>query len=316
MSELNKIDCGKSRRNTGYGSCAPDMGNLFGVFFGDIDFEFTAAQMASAATFKAALQAALTADNPVERLYMAANFVQTTDNTGDVNVQEFDEGARIVTRENPYDFTHQYNKGALCVHSALRTHNGNGDVGVFYVDKFYRVYGWKKDNGNLGAVPTLIFWAPAFRPAIGANSSIYQLRISFDVDYWNDSLGFMQLDNSVRSMKGLQDIDLVSSSVAVATGVVDVTATVSCGGVNLTDLYADELGVVAAWRAENAATGGAITISSVAVVGNAFRLTLSTADADFPAVGGAVLINLAPPSVLGGLDVVGYEGIEVRAAVV
>ena len=83
--------------------------------------------------------------------------------------------------------------------------------------------------------------------------------------------------------------------------------------INLYATYADALAVVGAWTAKNLATGAAIGVTAVVkdAVLEGWTVTLDATAYGAVATGGKILINLAAPSVLDGLDISGIEGLPV-----
>ncbi|MNS94041.1 hypothetical protein D3C72_1282440 [compost metagenome] len=163
-------------------------------------------------------------------------------------------------------------------------------------------------------IPKELFYAYPWKMNDYANPSAYRVKFAFRPEYVNELVAFKQSPFPLTEIVGLQNI-VLSSIAPGAAGVYKIQASTGCDGQNLFDVYQTELGTMALWTATNDSTGAAITISSVAPDANlkAFTVTLSTADADYPAVGN-IEISLVQASALDAAGITPFEAIPVTVA--
>lgn len=312
MATLNQVVCQSVLRNTGYGSCVLDIGRMKGAFRVPKGKIFLEGELAN-------LQVALTegtlAASKSQRIFPLHGFETATDNSEDTVYQTMGYGKQVPVRDGNYRWTFQYLDGGMCLSMALRSFNFQASDWLFYDDKF-QLFGWRKsENGvnyGIAGVP-LTFHANKFKVHDGANVTQYTVYFDIDSYYLNDALGFVKADFPLSDIVGLQNIVLRQTGVSVA-GVSQIQALTSCDYSNLYDLYSTQLASASLWTATNAVTGNAITITSVAANPNsqAFTITLSTSDTDYPATAsGQVIINLVNPTLLDQANVTGFEGIPV-----
>lgn len=304
MSVINKKTCLESGGNTGYGQCFFDLDVMKGMFIVSQDFALTEDQLASVDTVVAALEAATIAAKS-SRAYPLHKWVTPTNNSSDVTLQTFGNGAVRVTSEGKYDFTYQYLDGGMCLNKSLRKFNNSGGWAAYFYDNSGQLVGYKVGN-TLKGIPLDLLYIPKMTPADYSNATVYAVRVSFDPVYLNDKFGIVEADDFTtwESIKGVNDVALTATREAA---VITATASSGCAGTNLYDLFSDELAVVGAWVAKNKATGAAITIDSVTANADAegWDITLDDGDADYTT--GAVTLSLATAAALDALDVAKYE---------
>lgn len=305
MAELNKIDCVTSYKNVGFGTCVFDPKLIAGALLFPEKKTFTAEEIADLQT---TLQDMAKADSKSERLFPLHKFVAVTDNTEDVVIQTFDYGAKQIVRDGDYDVSFQYLDGALCLHTALRTFNGPTPFLLY--DKKNNIIGTTVD-GQLSTIPPHFFYAMPWKVATGSTASAYMVRFSFLPEYINENLGFVAAGFDLKEIEGLKDVEVKVNSYNEGTGVANVTLQTLCNKVNLANNLATELADDALWKAYDKETGEEITVTSVAAAaGKTFDVTLDTEDANYPAAGGTILLNLSVVSDLDEAGVTGYEGVE------
>lgn len=309
-SILNTLDCANGAKNTGFGSCVLDPKNIIGVIEVPKGDYLSAANLASQSTLYAALLAKVTLDSPLLRWYPVWNLEAVTVNAGEPVVQTLGYGGKYVVRDDYYDLMFQFVQGGLCLLKNLRSHNGAGK-NFFFIDREGLIIGTKVGD-KLYPVPMQIFYAHPFKMNDGANISAYNIQFVFQQRYINELVGFAHLPFSsgydVTNVAGLQDVSVEAFSTLVA-GVVKVQFFVGCDHTNLYDAFSAVLATKANLLVKNKITGGLITITTdvVDAANKAFTLTLDTADADYPAVGQDLTIQLQPPSVLSAAGMPGYE---------
>ena len=306
MADLNRLICANNVANTGFGSCFLDMEHIIGAFIVPNGYSLTAAELAD-------IQASLTADTKaavkLNRAFPVGGFVAVTSGTEDKTVQTFGYGGKKVVREGDYDWTFQFTEGGLCLHKALRSFNSNGSWSVIFYDAKFNLFGTTGSvEGSLYAIPLKMLWANPWTPNDGGNSAVYAIQMVFEPRYINEDLAYVKADSYLADIPGLQDLILVKNSWNEATGVANISVITRCG-TNLYEVYPTELATASLWKPSNAATGSAITVSSVAGVAatKSFNVTIDTTDTDFPAGTQGIYLDLADLAALELAGILGYE---------
>lgn len=303
MASLHQLNCDTSRKNTGFGGCPVDWKLISGCLLFDSPVSFSEAQLAD---LQNTLQTLAFQDSKTGRCYPVHNFLNPADATDDPTIQTFTDGSKAKVRDGVYDWTFQITAGAFCLLQALRTHNSNGGTYALFYDKDKKILGYN-NNGELAAIPLMIFDAMPWKMNTGSEVAKYMLHFVFATNYANEDSDYTQANFPLTNILGLQDIKLLLNAWNHATGVASVSVITECGGSNLYDAYSAQL-VAALWSAQNAATGGTITVSSVTPIpgSKTFNVALLTADPDFP-TNNAINLTLAAPSVLTAAGIRGYE---------
>ena len=306
-NKLNQIDCITGYKNVGFGTCVFDPKLIKGVLLFPEKRTFTNEELASLET---TLRNLAKADSKSARMYPLHNFVAVADSTEDVVIETTDYGAKSVTRDGDYDVTFKYFDGALCLSTALATFNGPTPFLMY--DKNGVIIG-SKSNGKLSTIAPHFFHALPWRFATGANAANYQVRLSFTPEQINQYIGYVKAGFDITDIEGLKDVEIEVNSYNEGTGVANVTLQTLCNKTNLANNLATELADEALYVATNKETGEEIAITTVtAGAGKTFNVTINTGDANYPAAGGVIVLNLAAVSVLEAAGIEGYEGVEVE----
>jgi hypothetical protein len=312
MNIINQLaNCNTPGGNTGYGSCFNNITFIKGALFVPAGVDYSATDLA---TLKAALEAGILQDDPLQRIYPVGGFKAVTDNTSKAAEQTFADGSISIVRPPFYDWSFQFTDGGLCLSVALQRANGLNRWVMFYDDQG-RLYG---RNGvaadTIRGVDPNLGYTPPFTLNDGSKVTVYETRINFSADQLNVNAAVIDFGAAgvglsyLTGLTGLQDVTLYQAA-ARASGVVKIGAKTSCGTVDLHIEFATALADTGAWQARNTATKKPIAISSVAddPTDLGWTITLTTADANYSAAAGGVEISLAGPTELDGLDVTGYE---------
>lgn len=310
MSNLNKTDCLPGGANTGIGKCFLDIKAMIGFFLLAPGTVFSAAQLASATTLKAALDA-LTIVDPSLRAYPIHNIVSWTDSSSAEAKQTFQDGTVRVSNDGKYDWVGQYLKGGACLNMSLHKFN-NSSFDVLFYDQNGTLYGWKVGD-TLQGIPLDLLYVPKFKVDDFTNATVYAVELGFDPFYMNNELGFFAKSTNRTTWNTITGIQNVALEASRALGVINVTASTGCAGSDMHDLYATALAVVGAWVAKNALTGALITITTVTSSSTGWVLTLNTSDPDYTA--GDVTISMATPIALAALQVAKYESNVITVAI-
>lgn len=304
MSILNQKNCSVGGGNTGYGDCFVDLKNIVGGFLVPSIAEFTPADLASAATMLAALQAAIIAA-PASRIYPMGSYVGITDNSEAPVIQTFGYGGLAVTREGLYNLSFQFLNGGLCLSKSLRKFNGQ-NRSVLLFDANGLLVGWKS-GANLKGIPLDMFYQNPLKLNDGSNVTMYVTQLAFKPIYLNDYIGFLEMNISdLAALTGLQDVVLSEVGASAEPNFI-IQAITGCNGFNLFDTYAAELAYNTLWKAYNQ-EGEEITITSVTqnTSNKGWNVVIDGADPD---VSGPVIISLQTPAVLAAAGIEGYDSI-------
>jgi hypothetical protein len=309
MSILNNIKCAGAGANTGISECFLDIKNIVGGAIVPNDFELSAAQLASADTIMAALEADVNEDLPADRVYPLPEIVGVTDNTEDPVSQTLGYGDPVIVREGKYNFAYQFVRGGFCVNKALRKFNKKA-VKVILWDANGVIYGTITTDKGLAGIPLTQFYARPPKINDGSNVTAYIYQITFSPNYLADDVAFVEVPLSqLQALNGLQNIAL-SPAAARATNVMKIKAFSGCEGLDLYDEYSTELASSALWNVT--LNGANITLTSVVVDANlkAWTITMDATDPDYN-VSGPFVVKLAAVSALSAAGVEGYESIPV-----
>lgn len=305
MSIINTIVCSAAGGNTGIPDCAFTFKTLVGGFLVPSGFELTEAQLASPQAAMAALLAAVNNDDPTKRIFPLPPTVTFTDNTEDPVFQTFGLGGQGFVRDGKYNFLIQYTKGGNCISNALTKFN-NGNYSWLGFDAAGVLIGTKVGT-SLKGVPLEVFYNRPFRMADGTNVALFAYMLSFDPNYINQNVGFIQFDFAelTNSLKGLENVNISGTR---AAAVITAKLTKGCAGTDLYNTYSVEFAAAGNWVA--LMNGKVVPITGVVAVPASFAwtVTLDTASPNYVA-GAPIILNLAKVSVLTAAGITGLEGI-------
>lgn len=306
MANKFKLSCATNKPgNTGFnGSCFPDIKQILGAFLVPVDFVIPEVNLTSTGIIDY-LRTQSYADNAFQRVYPIHNFIGTETNGGDRREFTAPYGSRLTTGENDYGFRHEYTSGGMQLQGQLRAFNSNGGWSIIYYDST-NIYMLNNDDGTASGLPTTTTWSEALTPNNGTDPTLYHFYVGMKSQYLNDNVYILNYKGTTESVKGLQDIEIDVVDFDDATGVANVTLKV--GEIDLYDQYGDEFANIARFTAYNNVTSNPITISSVAknAGAKAWTVTMSTADADYPATTEGIKLDIVGPTELNTADIAGY----------
>lgn len=314
MSIRNKINCATRVRNVGVGKCSLHIKEVRGEILVPKGWKIPASALLSQAAFRAYLEAAIIADDPLQRIYPVKGFAALTDNSEEVVVQTLAYGQQLVVRDGNVNWTFQYYDGGICLSNALRSFNG-ADYDTLFWDSQNILFGTtiaEADGSfSVGGVPQDMLYALPWTANDGANVSMYRIAHSFQPAYINERIGYVQAEFNLADLNGLKNISLVP--VSSAAGVITFQALTGCDGENMYSAYSADLADELLYTAVNAETGALIAIDTVtagAAAAQTFILTLDTADPDYPTTAdGLVTISMVGPTALAAAGIEGFEGL-------
>lgn len=135
------MSCLVVKKNLGPGSCFALPQLIRGMITTPVDFKFTTANLASAAAFKAAMQAAIL-DAADDRIYFWPFFVGM-ENLSEDAVYEDTPLADIAVRDGKYRFRFMLRNNML-VHKNMYTHRG-GNQRAFFIDNKGQIFGYEDE---------------------------------------------------------------------------------------------------------------------------------------------------------------------------
>lgn len=306
--------CNQIGGNTGIKPCFNDIGIPRAIFFVPIGKTFTTATMAA---LKTALEAAILANSPYQRMYPLQSIVQITDNSTDPTSQTFSgDNSQVFTSQGFYNLNFQWVQGGICLLIALLKANSRNKA-FFIVDSYGQLIGTDAGTDLIKGIVGNSF-TQKFKFSVGTDAvAAYSTNLIFAPEQVNENLAIVNFNQTgggglayLTGLSGLLDVNIIQNA-ARALGVLKVGAKTVCDTVNLYDDYSAALAAAGAWQAKNTNTGKPIAILSVVADATnlGWTVTLDTADANYSAAAGGVQVGLAGPATLAalGTPVVGYE---------
>lgn len=304
---LNEKICLAGGANTGFGECFLNPKNIVGFILAPLGAVITEAD---AADFGAFLESKINAADPAERWYPVHGFEAVTDNTEDVTIETMGYGGKGIVREGDYDLLFRWVIGGMCLQKSLRKFN-NTNMGVFLIDSAGMLFGTTV-NGEMHAIPLVLFYTQPWRVNDGSTSTNYGVRIVFRPRPVNEDLAFLDvaaLGFVLSSFRGLQNLSLVVIDPENAP-ITKVRAVSGCDRKNLFGEYSTELAVAALWKASKVSDGSNIAISTVAVDAALEAFTVTVADG-----AASYYLQLVDPEALSAAGVSGYDSQRVKVQV-
>lgn len=306
MAILNQTSCQTQRGNTGLGKCNfnPDL-----IKFILAVPKGTTWDADDLADIQSVIAAGLIADAYSSRFHLFGPFEAIEDQSEDRQVQTLGYGTRITTRDEQYSWMFQVLDGYMCGHkNALKFKYSQGGYDYIFIDNSNNYMCTFTSDATTGATLTkgitfTEFYVPNWKPKDGTNENVFRIGITVaNAKQMNENLVNFNTDFYIGDLPRIQDVELQSISALTGTGEVNIAISGGCGGNNLVEDYLTALVTSGNFTVQNAATGGAITVTSWAVAGTSpnryAALNMDSADTDYPSSGGQVVVDLAAPSVL------------------
>lgn len=307
MNLLN-LGCDPSLiRNFSTGNCTAEFGAFKYMGLVPKDWYLTPAQISDLLD---SLLADNTADAYDERIYLIGNFHTVELAYQDATINTRPDGSTTETRAAVAGWRFIMDKGGICMARALQSISDLQDTfNVFFVSTKNAIVGTQKTvNGEICFAGYDMSMLTAETPQVGQyeENDRYPIMVQLaDADqmFVNPMLIGIQVDALVDAMPNITDVFLQPLTALSNTGVVQVAMAAGCGNINLASS-----GVSSTWTnvnrfvATNYQTGGAITISTVAVNASqsGFTFTFDDDDPDYPASGQYVALTFAPVQTLAG----------------
>jgi len=293
-----------SKGNLGIAPQQFDFKRIVGGFIVPEDGFLTAAEIATQATLKTALQTKTTADDRSTRWFP---FYGVTDfAASDVAPQEWTSGYgdKEMTGDGSYSHILTFREGGLMRHANFRQFNDE-TVKVIYIDTEGNLLGTQDGSGQISGITTDIY-TPKFTLAGNSDPALYQTSFSFtDPSEINDldKIAYVTIGQGIKYEKeipGVVNIYMVAGTVAAAS--IPVAVFTKDGNIDMSVAYATELADADNFAVNKVSDGTAVTISTVTLTSGEFVLGLA-------AYTGAVVVTMAGPTTLASNDVGGVPGL-------
>lgn len=295
--------CGSTGKNTGGIDCDVRLNNPRMLFVGGA--KLTPAEQATEATLKAAILNRMKRENgDGEKLYPFPVINTVTNNSEAPTEETLGDGTKRQLREGRPSYLLESGFVGINQEAALLEFNG-ATLPVFMLDDSGKFVGKHDADGNLVGAKAQINTTAAGLGTYAAGTTTKTSVSYLDARALSSNAKLMDTSFDTDDFEGLLDATLktLAAKVGNAHKIGAFIANRSIGGdQNLYDIYDTELAVVSAWRGYSST--GALVVPTTVVV----DATLKGWTITFPSA--VVLINLATPLTLDGLDVTGIEGIE------
>lgn len=308
MARINQLLCSVVGGNTGLpASCTfnPDLiiGAIAvpkGTLIGEADL----------ADFETYLSDGFIHDTYGSRFFRFGKFEGIDNQSEDRQQQTYPYGRKTTIRDAVYYWTFTYLDGAMCAHKNYLQFKGReNEFEWFFVDKSGNVLGTTKYSATTSerkfkGIKLSEFYPNNWKPKDGSNETVYSLGFGIaNAKDLNENLAVVQTDFDIFDMDVVMDAEIVLLEAIDGSGDVDMTILAGCGGsTNLVEEYGTNLVATGNLTVTNAATGAAITKTSVTVAGTSpnkyFTLNLDFADTDYPASGGFIAVKFASVSTI------------------
>lgn len=302
MSDIGNVlnTCEAVLGNTGTGQCFFDIETVGGVIFAPKGSTLTTASLTA---LQAALTAAITNDNPRQRLFPVNNIIDCKSNSEKVVIQTSNTGAKKVVRDVYDALDLMWWDGGFCLLYQLR--KGNGLNNPFYLYTINGLLiGVDAGAGLIKPIIPTLAWANAMGWSDGTKSAEYGVTLSWNAKQTNDNVKIIDFSpvggqGYLDSLTGLQTIKLVKQARVVA--LLTVGLQLACGGVDLFPNYPTQL-VADLWVAYADTAGVAnlskpIAITSATPTADGYAIQITVADANYTA-GAPIWLGLVGPTEL------------------
>lgn len=319
MATIGTISCISSDMNTGLGRCPWNIGLIQLPIAIPKGARFSNTDISDIATY---LKGKFFNDSAALAWYPLPILVELTDGTTEAGTETFGYGNSARVGKDFPVWTGRY-RGGQCAYNAARKFHGKAEqYDWLFMDSEGRLIGRQREiSGTLYVYgfDTDDVYVRMWQPPSNSNEPIYNIEWRFsDVSQFADNMIAVETGLTPADFKGLISLTLTKIAEA-ADGVYTIKVETQCGKENIGERYNAELDAAGMWVANNATTGGAITVTGVTYNSTlgALVVNLEENDADYPTVGDDIYINLAAPSVLenagvGDFDTgEGYKGIRI-----
>ena len=313
MKAVN-LSCAGSNGNTGIQTCSWTSSNITGAILVPAGMSYTATDVSVLWT---TLQADCANNTASSRIYPIGAFKAIEDKSSDVQIESDGYGGKSFVRDGDYEWMFEYKNG-FCFYQKLRTfHTKNSSFDVMFIDEVNNVlWGTENADGELAGFGLELLIVPNIKINTGSNATKYYISFGLsDPTELNDSSYTVQFPNNQKLVKlaGLLDTTVTAGTTNGTTGAVVVTATSSCGAVDLVELYPTDIVDTTIWQVWNRTTSSAVAVTSASISGGV--LTLVT-DATDHAPADVLEIYLGDVTALATAGIVGFASSNTVTSVV
>lgn len=303
MKAVN-LSCAGSNSNTGIQTCSWTPSNITGAILLPAGKSYTTTDVSVLWT---TLQADCANNTPSSRIYPIGAFKAIEDKSSDVQIESDGYGGKSFVRDGDYEWMFEYKNG-FCFYQKLRTfHTKNSSFDVMFIDEVNNVlWGTENADGELAGFGLELLIVPNIKINTGSNATKYYISFGLsDPTELNDSSYTVQFPNNQKLVKlaGLLDTNITAGTTVGSTGLTVITATSSCGAVDLAELYPSDILDFTIWQVWNRTTSSAVTVNGATYTGGVF--TLGTDPTDH-APGDVLEIYLGDVTALTAAGIVGF----------
>jgi hypothetical protein len=261
--------------NTGKPLCDVQKKKLRMVILMDRGVSFSGAEVASVASFLAALKTKTTAARG-GRVYPISDLLNFEDNTGDPSTGGVGNlsTATTITNDAVPAFSLGYN-GTEARHKRMSLMNGM-TLDVMFVDAGFTVYGTDAGDGAIGGYNVLQAYADTSKFPVSDTVNQYRFRLTLaEIAQYRELSRYVVTNQGVLALQGLVNVTL--QELSKAANVVKVLA-IADGGTDLIALHGAAIAALP-FTAVSLKDGAAVAVTSVAVgaAGEGLLVTLDNA---------------------------------------
>jgi len=289
-----EIACVKSVKNTRATACNFDPKNIeMGIFLP----KGTVLTHSQLQAIKATLLAKAKEDDKALRIYPVKRFVDVEDKSTEATYKEYANGTKKKVRDGKYGWKWTYTEGGLSLHTKLHSFDGQQDAFDFaLVDtKNNGLIMTSTDGMTAKGFDLSIIDVNNFKMAGFSDPSEYYIEVGLDnSDELNRNPIFVPFPDNfdpLNDLNGLYDLEISVHTAMDNTGLVALKLTTGNRAVDMYDDYSAVFDDTLLYSVTNAATGGAIAVTSLTPTPGTktFDLQLDALDPNFPATAGSLI---------------------------
>lgn len=312
-----EIACVKGVKNVRSTPCNYDPKNYEMAIFWKKGKVWTHAELLA---IKASLTAAAKADAKADRIYPIKRFIDIEDKSTEATYKEYPNGMKKKIRDGKYGWKFTYVEGGLSLHTKIKSFDGLQDAyDMAFVDtKNNGLVMTSTDGMTASGFDLSMIDVPNYKQAGFSDPSEYYLEVGLEnsdqLNKYPIFVPFPEDYNPLQELNGLFDLEISVHTAMTSGGLVKLKLTTGNRAIDLYDDYSAILDDATIYSASNAATGAAITVTSITAVPGTktFNVQLDSSDTDFPATAGSLIkINIGDVSDIETAGAPGYGEAEI-----
>jgi hypothetical protein len=294
MSIKNTADCAApdSVFNVGIPPCDLSKKKMKGVIFLDRGVEFTGGDIASAASFIAALKTATTAARG-SRAYPIWDLLNFEPNEGDPAQGGIGNltTAQIIVSDAIPQFKFGY-RGTEKRHTRMAAMMG-ATLDVLFVDEGWTVYGTEGANGGVSGYSVEQAYVDTSKFIVSDSVNQYAFRVTLsDIIQYRDQTAYLKTNSGIAAAKGLVNVEL--SEFSLVSNVVKLLM-IADGGTNLEPQYGAIIDGLT-FTAKNLDTNAVVDITSLATDPTNDAMTVTIDSTDWTATNPGERVQISGPT--------------------